>query len=33
VTGLSDGYLEKLEAARSDEVRAIRRASGGVKLV
>ncbi len=33
VTGLRDGYLEKLEASRSDEVRALRRASGGVKLV
>jgi len=33
VTGVADGYLEKLEASRSDQVRALRRANVGMKLV
>lgn len=33
VTGVADGYLEKLEANRSDQVREVRRNNVGMKLV
>lgn len=33
VTGVADGYLERLEANRSDQVREVRRTSVGMKLV
>ncbi len=33
VTGVGEGYLEKLQVLRSDQARAVRRASGGIQLV
>jgi amidophosphoribosyltransferase len=33
VTGVADGYLERLEANRADQVREVRRTSVGMKLV
>jgi amidophosphoribosyltransferase len=33
VTGVGEGYLEKLQALRSDQARAVRRSSGGIQLV
>ncbi|HLF31788.1 MAG TPA: amidophosphoribosyltransferase [Xanthomonadales bacterium] len=33
VTGVADGYLEKLQASRSDQVRELRRTNLGMKLV
>lgn len=33
VTGVGEGYLEKLQVLRSDQARAVQRSSGGIQLV